>query len=247
MHIYRCANGCDSGGMDIYEIRRANLLRLMQGRTKAACADKWDTSASTISQITSKNPNRNLGDQLARKIERMEGLAPGWLDTDQGSHRGSGSVSQHPAMYETNIAPPPRLAGYVPVLSWIQAGNWQEVVSVDDLGEDADQVPRPPNCSASTFALRVRGQSMAPKYEPNLIIYVDPEVMPFDGDDVVAMLTEHGGAEATFKQLVEEPGGQRLLKARNPAWPDPWIPINGNCEIIGVVIGSLWLRAPRAS
>lgn len=67
--------------MNIYEIRKANLLRLLEFRTKAACAEKWDTSASTLSQITSKNAVRHLGDRLARKIERAEGLENGWLDT----------------------------------------------------------------------------------------------------------------------------------------------------------------------
>lgn len=66
--------------MDIYEIRKANLLRLMSGRTKAACAEKWGTSGSTLSQITSQNPVRKLGDVLARKIEAAEGLENGWMD-----------------------------------------------------------------------------------------------------------------------------------------------------------------------
>lgn len=82
MHIYHTANGCDSYAMDIYEIRKANLLRLMRGRTKAACAEKWDTSASALSQISSRKPNRNLGDQLARKIEKAEGLPSGWFDVE---------------------------------------------------------------------------------------------------------------------------------------------------------------------
>ncbi|MDW0357691.1 XRE family transcriptional regulator [Halomonas venusta] len=141
---------------------------------------------------------------------------------------------------QSNVAPAPRLEGYVPIINWVQAGAWAEVCENFAPEEFA---PRPPNSSEHTFALRVRGQSMLPKYEPDLIIYVDPEVAPFDGDDVVALLTEHN--EATFKQLVEEPGGGRLLKARNPSWPEPWIHINGNCEIIGVVIGALWLRKPR--
>lgn len=148
-----------------------------------------------------------------------------------------GSVSN----YAPSVAPAPRLEGYVPIINWVQAGAWAEVC---ENFEPEEFAPRPPNSSVHTFALRVRGQSMLPKYEPDLIIYVDPEVAPFDGDDVVALLTEHN--EATFKQLVEEPGGGRLLKARNPSWPEPWIHINGNCEIIGVVIGALWLRKPRA-
>lgn len=236
------------GMKEITEIRLDNARQLAeQAGGTSAFAARIDREPTQASRFMGKNPSKGIGAKLARHIEERFGKPRGWLDTDHGARREPDRVSQHPAMYEPNVAPAPRMEGYVPVLSWVQAGNWQEVVTLEELGEDADQAPRPPNCSSSTFALRVRGQSMSPKYEPGLIIYVDPEVVPFDGDDVVAMLTEHGGAEATFKQLVEEPGGQRLLKARNPAWPDPWIPINGNCHVIGVIIGSLWLRTPRGS
>ena len=147
-----------------------------------------------------------------------------------------------PLKQESNVAPAPRMEGYVPVISWVQAGAWTEVCNIDAMSDEL--VPRPPSSSDSTFALRVKGQSMAPKYEPGLIIYVDPEVVPFDGDDVVAMLTDDN--EATFKQYVEEPGGKKMLKARNPGWPEPWVAINGSCQIIGVVIASMWMRAPRS-
>jgi SOS-response transcriptional repressor LexA len=143
--------------------------------------------------------------------------------------------------YDSNVSPGPRLKGMVPVINWVQAGAWTDIC--DEAFDTQEEAPRPPGSSDRTFALRVRGQSMLPKYEPGLIIYVDPEAMPYDGDDVVALMVDDN--EATLKQLVEEPGGQRLLKARNPSWPEPWVTINGNCEIVGVVVGSLWLRTPR--
>lgn len=73
--------------MDIYEIRKANLLQLMHGRTRAACADRWETSGSTLSQITSAKAVRNLGDKLARKIEKAEGLPVGWMDKAQSNDK----------------------------------------------------------------------------------------------------------------------------------------------------------------
>lgn len=164
------------------------------------------------------------------------------LSRKREDHLAKVALKEAVSSYAPSVAPAPRLEGYVPIINWVQAGAWTEVCEIEF--EPEEFAPRPPNSSVHTFALRVRGQSMLPKYEPDLIIYVDPEVVPFDGDDVIALLTEHN--EATFKQLVEEPGGQRLLKARNPSWPEPWIHINGNCEIIGVVIGALWLRKPRA-
>ncbi len=231
--------------MNIADLRRENLRKLLEDRfegKKSALAHAIEREPSYISRcLSDKSHRKKIGEDFARHIERSLNLPSGWMDQDQD--KSSAVVSEHPAFKESNVAPPPKMEGYVPVLSWIQAGAWTDMSNVDFISDE--MVPKPPGSSDNTFGLRVRGQSMAPKYEPGLIIYVDPEVPAYDGDDVVAILTEDN--EATFKQLVEEPGGRRLLKARNPSWPDPWVPINGNCEIIGVVIGFLWMRAPRTS
>ncbi len=197
---------------------------------------------STLSRILSGKIEHPTDRQIA-KLAEFFGVSGDQMRGREALKPGAASVAEHPAFKESNVAPPPQMEGYVPVISWVQAGAWTEVCNVDYLSDEA--VPRPPACSDRTFALRVKGQSMAPRYEPNLIIYVDPEVLPFDGDDVVAVLTDSN--EATFKQYVEEPGGGKMLKARNPSWPDPWVPINGNCQIIGVVIATMWMRTPRAS
>lgn len=226
---------------EISEIRLENARALAdQVGGTGNFASRIDREPTQASRFMGRNATKNIGDRLARHIEECFGKPRGWLDTDHSVSTAS-NVSQHPAQFESNVAPAPKMQGYVPVISWVQAGAWTEVCNVDAVSDE--MVPRPPGSSDRTFALRVRGQSMQPKYDPDLIIYVDPEVIAFDGDDVVAVLTDNN--EATFKQYIEEPGGEKMLKARNPNWPEPWVKINGNCEIIGVVIGSLWLRKPR--
>ncbi|MCP1446422.1 phage repressor protein C with HTH and peptisase S24 domain [Pseudomonas sp. GGS8] len=66
--------------MDIYAIRKRNLEALAGNRKRKECAEKWGTSSSVLSQILSKNPVRNLGDELARRIEAAEDLPKGYLD-----------------------------------------------------------------------------------------------------------------------------------------------------------------------
>ncbi len=85
MHIYRRAKRWDDLSMDIKDIRRANLrhqqnLAIRSGLSKADFAEKVGTSASTISQILGDRAVRNLGDELARKIEANLELTHGWLD-----------------------------------------------------------------------------------------------------------------------------------------------------------------------
>lgn len=141
---------------------------------------------------------------------------------------------------DTNVRTAPAMTGTVPLISWVAAGSWTEVGNVEMDLEQAEQMPRPPGASSGTFALRVVGESMAPRYRPGVVIFVDPAVQPENGDDVVAVLTE--SAEATFKRLVLEPGGPRMLMALNEAWPQRFMEINGNCQMVGTVIADMNLR-----
>ncbi len=141
---------------------------------------------------------------------------------------------------DDNVRPGPSMVGLVPQISWVQAGSFTEVCFIDLDPDSTDWYPRPPNCGPHTFALRVVGESMLDKYPPGRIIFVDPDVIPLSGDDVVAVMTETG--EATFKRYIEEPGAGRMLKALNPDWKDPYVSINGNCRVTGVVMAQMELR-----
>lgn len=99
----------------------------------------------------------------------------------------------------------------------VQAGEWTEIASDLALGDAEDLLPRPFRCSADTFVLRVRGESMEPKFHDGELIFVDPQVAPVSGRYVVVRLED--SQEATFKQLIVEEGHQ-YLKALNPGWPN---------------------------
>lgn len=67
--------------MDIYEIRKHNLVKLIGSQRKGACAERWEMSAAHLSQILSDKTAKNLGDDVARRIEMLEGLPRGWFDS----------------------------------------------------------------------------------------------------------------------------------------------------------------------
>ena len=81
---------------------------------------------------------------------------------------------------------------------------------------------------------------MEPGYQHGDIVFVDPDVAPEHGKDVVVRLDE--GNEAEFKRLVVE-GQREYLKPVNPHWPDKIIEISRHpdARIIGVVIGK-WVE-----
>lgn len=150
-----------------------------------------------------------------------------WILTGRGS-----AEIEEPSVEEVNLNP----QGAFPLISWVQAGNWNEIC-LTDLHE-ADYYPSPIKCSSQTFLLKVVGRSMAPVFNEGELIFVDPEVEAISGKYVIARLDDEN--QATFKQLIIE-DGQKFLQAANPNWPTPIMPVNGNCTIVGVVISSMKL------
>lgn len=67
--------------MDIYEIRKHNLVKLIGNQRKGACAERWGMAPAHLSQILSDKTAKNLGDDVARRIEEIEGLGRGWFDS----------------------------------------------------------------------------------------------------------------------------------------------------------------------
>lgn len=125
----------------------------------------------------------------------------------------------------------------VPVISWVQAGQFTECKAAEVFNEVDKWVETSLRVGDSSFALEVKGDSMTnpnglPTIPEGATVIVDPDAEPFHGKIVVARID--GTNEATVKKLVID-GPQKFLVPLNPRYPN--IPINGNCLIIGVVKG----------
>ena len=86
-----------------------------------------------------------------------------------------------------------------------------------------------------TYVLRVEGSSMEPDYLHGDYIFVDPDVTPVHGKDVVVTL--NGSKHPVFKRLIVE-GQDTYLMALNPHFPDRIIKMDRNAQICGVVVFS---------
>ena len=129
------------------------------------------------------------------------------------------------------------IRGKVPLISWVQAGEWCSAADPHLPGQADRWMDCPVSHSSSTFALRVRGDSMtAPSgssrtYPEGCYIFVDPERKnPVNGDRVVACL--EGTDEVTFKVYKNEDGRQ-WLQPLNPSHE----PIRESFHILGTVLG----------
>lgn len=124
----------------------------------------------------------------------------------------------------------------VPIISWVQAGMWGEIVDNFQPG-DADEwaIAFESNPGKHAFALVVRGDSMTnpnpmgPTFPDGTIIIVDPDKAPGPADFVIGKDVQTQAA--TFKQLTTD-GGRWYLRPLNPAYPtieidDPGIRVIG--------------------
>lgn len=125
----------------------------------------------------------------------------------------------------------------IPVISYVKAGKFTESIP-DEIYDDAlEYLETSIKTSPSSFALTVQGDSMTnpsgtPSIPEGVKVIVDPEAEVANGKIVVARLD--GTNEVTIKKLVID-GPNKFLSPLNPRYPN--IPINGNCQIVGVVRG----------
>lgn len=135
----------------------------------------------------------------------------------------------------SNIGEKIALRGRVPVISFVQAGNWSETVDNLSPGIAEEWIETTLAIKRHTYALRVRGDSMVNtsggrhSFPEGAIIIVEPEEEAKNGSYVIV---RQNGSDATFKQLVID-GGQTYLKPLNDRYPI--MPMLPDAVICGVV------------
>lgn len=143
---------------------------------------------------------------------------------------------------EANMAPPrpPEWGGSTlePVRPYSQGVpllSWQQLVTGDLVSGDstiACPVPHGPRA----FAVRARGDAMFSPSAPQSVadghlVFADPDRQPEHRQLVVV---RHNGTPLLRQYLLEPEGA--MLAALNPAWPDRFIRVGPETEVLGVVI-----------
>jgi len=220
--------------VDIKKIRLTNLIKLIdEYESQRVFCDLIEKDSSYVSQLKNPSNPKNIGEKMARIIETNTGKPQGWMDSLHDEQNGF--VGQETPTLIKNVEPGPDITGRVPLISWVQAGSWAEVIDNHAPGDAEDWLLTTARVGRHAFALRVQGDSMTAPHGISIpegsIVIIDPDQHCDNGNIVVARLED--SMEATLKKLVID-GNQRFLKPLNPAYPV--IPINGNCKIIGRAI-----------
>jgi len=216
------------------EIRLSNLRLLIDGAGgHAATAKILDMDSSQLSQIAGRNPTRDIGPVIARRVEAAFKRPVGWLDVPHSQLL----LEQENAPY--NVQDGPDLRAQVPLISWVQAGNWADVIDNLQAGDAERWIPVSSRMSPHAYALRVVGDSMVnpngnPSFPPDTVIVVDPERTANPGQFVV--VRQNHDTECTFKQLVKD-AGRFYLKPLNPQYPT--LEMRDDAVVCGVLVQAI--------
>lgn len=186
-----------------------------------------------------KGKTKEMKRENVSPVCRTLDITEKWLFEGKGPMRPGGQDSVREVHGNYSAAD---IRGWVPLISYVQAGQWSEAMDIYEPGYGEKLSPTTVPHSKSTFALRVEGRSMTrpegahgPSFPHGMIIYVDPERDCAPGDYVIARFNDN---HATFKQLSLEEGRPVLV----PLNPDSkqYPVIRDEFEIIGRVIDGAW-------
>ncbi len=180
-----------------------------------------------ISQVLGNK--RNIGHEVAKRIEAALGLPDGWMDVP----RGSQAKVLEPVV---EVIPVRR----VPLVDWVdiaKAGTQaaqatkktrstarKALPPVHVHREDAMMVYTGATVGMHSYAVRIEGDAMwdsrsCTGVPQGAFLIVDPDIQPVHGDVVVIVHEDAGGrAQATCRQMIAD-GGQRYFKPTNPRYP----------------------------
>jgi SOS-response transcriptional repressor LexA len=205
---------------------RITYARTKAGLSKANIARAVGVSSPTVTDWESGKIKNIEGANLL-KLASVLKVTPEWLQTGK-------YPPKEPTYNLTDDAlelPKRRLA---PIISYVQAGNWCELVDAYPVGTGEDSIAIDAKWSPNTFVLRVRGDSMHPTLTEGALIVVDPQVEWMHNRIVV--VRQHGDAEVTVKRLIKD-GDTYYLKPDNTTYP--LLKLEKDAHVCGVVVEQL--------
>lgn len=211
--------------------KRIEKVRLEKGLSKTQI---WKSAGLTSGIYSQWLNGMALSGETLINVARVLGVNPEWLATGKGPKYLTGSLTDE----KPNVKDIKYELNTVPKISWVQAGDVCETEDYYEPGSADEWLICPVKHGKRTFVLEVVGDSMnsgdMDGYIEGLDIFVDPDVEPKHGDDVIVRTPEN---KATFKRLQITDEGKYLL-ALNKTWPNRIIEVPEGTVICGVVIYS---------
>ena len=181
---------------------RRKELKLTQKELATALKDVSHVAVSQWESNTTKPNSENILD-----LSTVLQCDISWL------LRGTG---------ESNVVPASVGMTKIPLISYVQAGQWTGIEDFRETCGDYDYILTDLTVSGDAFALEIKGDSMTPDFLEGDVVVIDPSEPPRAGEFVAAI---NGDYEATFKKYrplgeVDNFGREHFeLIALNPDYP----------------------------
>jgi SOS-response transcriptional repressor LexA len=169
---------------------RLRFWRVTQNFTQTEAAKELGIDRSYLSQIERGRPP---GNALRTRFEMMEKKSPVKAHGNVAGTYGSRNV---------------------PILSWAQAGQAHEF---EQIPSDWDEAIPTDVADEHAFGVRLRGDSMEPKFSEGDVAILLPSTAPTNGDTVVANVKDQG----ILCKIMHVQLDKNLIKlsSYNPAYP----------------------------
>ena len=210
--------------MDIREVRRHNLQRLMNERfgvgvrgAQSRLAELLDKPQNLLSRYLSdpsKPGSKTIGEDFAREVEVAFGLPRYALDSEEMPVDG----------YESNVEPGPPIVSAVrkiDIVGTAQLGPEGHWTGLDHTAGWVETYSR----DSDAYALRLKGDSMAPAIRSGWVAVCEPNHRLVAGEYV--MVTTNDGQSMVKELLFETEEGVSLMsintaygERRTVAWKD---------------------------
>lgn len=212
-------------------LREFVIEKMAEGRlSRSKFGLKCGISYGTVTNIIE---GRQVSQEMILRIASAYGRHPGsFIEWEGGNY-------PVPDLIPSNLVPTPSSSRYIPVVSGINGGStsmlcWEDAYPK---GQGMDMVGCPDYLERDdkAYALRVHGESMAPKYTEGMIVYVSPSAEITNGDFVVAKLRNG----KTLLKKVQFSDNLVILQSINLiAEPEPVITSLQDLEFLSKVVGS---------
>jgi len=193
---------------ELQAVRRQNLRRWIasKGGVTLALQGRAGVPKSYPSYLSQLMSDYSFGSRAARNCELRLGMPSLWLDAQRDDTKESDANN-------VDAAPDLRPGIRVPVVGGVKAGPdgyMEELQYPSSVGEGFVEYWTP---DKAAYALRVKGDSMHPRYRAGEFIVVTPSIEPQPGRDVVVKLRD---GQKLLKQLNWIRGGEiQLLSINN--------------------------------
>jgi len=196
--------------MDIRKLRIEALKRLIGTLKIKEFADQHDLDASYISQML--NGHRGMGDVAARNLERKIGLPDGYLVMPKAGLEQADQDILEPG---PPIVSPWRHIKIVGTAQMGTQGYWYAI-------ENGDGYVEFPSRDPGAYALRLKGNSMAPAIKNGWVAVVEPNGQLIPGEYVMVRLLD---GESMVKELLYANDVEVSLASVNDAYDRRTIPV----------------------